>query len=97
MALVLFILPVQLVYDRFTTADDWTLFQVFVLRLVRFSFGNLSATVGRVFFSESVSFPFAQLRTRGTARKWTTKVCYLREVRDLTDRFRSKVSVGMDM
>lgn len=72
----------QLLYDRFTTADDWTLFQVFVLRLVRFSFGNLSATVGRVVFSESVAFPFAQLRTGGRAREWTTKVFHLREARD---------------
>lgn len=68
-------------YDRFTTADDWTLFQVFVLRIVRFSFGNLSATVGRVFFSESVAFPFAQFRVGGTARKYTKKVPHLKDVR----------------
>ena len=72
--LVVFILPLQLIYDRFTTAGDWTLFQNLVLRVVRFAFGNLNATVGRVFFSESQAFPFARFRTRGKAQTWRKEV-----------------------
>jgi hypothetical protein len=75
---VVVILPIQLVYDRLTTANEWTLFQNFVLRCVRFAFGNLSAAAGRVFFSERQALPFVGLRTNGKALKWRRKVPYPR-------------------
>ena len=71
---VLLVLPVQLIYDRYATGNEWTLFQNFVLRCVRFAFANLSATAGRVFFSERQAFPFIRFRTQGKAWTWRTKV-----------------------
>jgi hypothetical protein len=75
--IVLFILPIQLIHDRLTTATEWTLFQNFVLRCVRFAFGNLGATAGRVFFSENQAFPFARFRTHDKPKTWRTKVSIL--------------------
>jgi hypothetical protein len=72
--IVLFILPLQLIYDRYSTSDDWTFFQNLVLRCVRFAFANLSATGGRVLFSERQAFPFNRYRTHGKAWTWRTKV-----------------------
>lgn len=72
--IVLFILPIQLIYDRLTTASEWTLFQNLALRCVHFAFANLSPSVGRVAFSENQSFPFARFRTGAKAWTWRTKV-----------------------
>ena len=67
-------LPFQLVWDRCTSRNEWTVFQNLVLRIVKFGFGNLSCRVGQVLFSEQQAFPFVQFRTHGLAAKWREKV-----------------------
>lgn len=72
----LFVLPLQLLYDRLTTRDEWTFFQNLILRIVRFAFGNLSAHLGQVFFSEDQAWPFIRFRTDGASTQWKQKVLF---------------------
>ncbi|EMC98949.1 hypothetical protein BAUCODRAFT_84891 [Baudoinia panamericana UAMH 10762] len=67
---LLFVLPFQLVKERYFTQKDQqspfvqhaTLFQDVVIRCVRYAFANIPAIIGKVFFSKNVALPFMRFR-----------------------------------
>lgn len=67
---LLFRLPYQLIRERYIVErkdqspfeQNATLFQDIVIRVVRYAFANVPATIGRVFFSKYVALPFFRFR-----------------------------------
>jgi acetyl esterase/lipase len=67
---LLFRIPYQLVHERYYTplasrspyVQQCSLFQDVVVRCVRYAFGSMPASVGRVFFSKPVALPFMRWR-----------------------------------
>lgn len=67
---VVFVMPIQLLHERYISkpaqrsafVQHATLFQDVVIRCVRFAFGHMPASIGRVFFSKRVSLPFMRFR-----------------------------------
>jgi hypothetical protein len=63
-------LPFQFVYERYFVAPEKrspfarnaTFFHDVVIRCVRYAFANIPASVGRVFFSKAVAYPFLRFR-----------------------------------
>lgn len=63
-------LPYQTVRERYYTKKgkrspftrNATLFQDLVIRCVRYAFANIPASIGRVFFSKWVAYPFFRFR-----------------------------------
>ena len=67
---VLFQLPYQYISERYFIPEprrspyvrQATYFQDLVIRIVRYAFANVPASVGRVFFSKNVALPFMRFR-----------------------------------
>lgn len=67
---LLFQLPVQLFHERYYLPEpeqspfcrNATLFQDIVIRCVRYAFAYIPASIGRVFFSKKVAYPFFRWR-----------------------------------
>jgi len=63
-------LPLGLIYERILLsrksrspfAQQATFFEDFIIRLVRYAFAEIPASIGRVFFSKPVALPFLRFR-----------------------------------